>query len=61
MPSKSIETLDNIQPDCKGKLGQAAVHLGITHRVHTRASLNKGKRVRDISKVVKLTQALSTC
>eukprot|EP00972_Heterocapsa_arctica_P037456 5514137-Heterocapsa_arctica.AAC.1 len=46
------------QPDYKGKVGQAAVDLGVTHRVHTRASLNKGRRVGDTSKVVKITQAL---
>eukprot|EP00972_Heterocapsa_arctica_P072150 10655441-Heterocapsa_arctica.AAC.1 len=35
------------------------VDLGITHRVHTRASLNKGKGVGDTSKMVKRTQALA--
>eukprot|EP00972_Heterocapsa_arctica_P029524 4350290-Heterocapsa_arctica.AAC.1 len=31
-------------PDYKGKVGQAVVYLGITHRTHNRASINKGKR-----------------
>eukprot|EP00972_Heterocapsa_arctica_P059984 8847506-Heterocapsa_arctica.AAC.1 len=30
-------------PDDKGKVGQAVVDLGVTHRTHKRASLNKGK------------------
>eukprot|EP00972_Heterocapsa_arctica_P058603 8642352-Heterocapsa_arctica.AAC.1 len=60
MPNKSIERLwGNIQPDYQGKVGQAVVDLGITHRVHTRASFNKGKRVADTSKVVEITQALA--
>eukprot|EP00972_Heterocapsa_arctica_P108113 15922581-Heterocapsa_arctica.AAC.1 len=51
MPMKSIERQwNNIQPDYKGKVGQAVVDLGITHRVRTRASLNKGKRVGDTNK-----------
>eukprot|EP00972_Heterocapsa_arctica_P031993 4712895-Heterocapsa_arctica.AAC.1 len=28
-------------PDYKGSIGQAVVDLGITHRTHNRASLNK--------------------
>eukprot|EP00972_Heterocapsa_arctica_P009816 1444507-Heterocapsa_arctica.AAC.1 len=36
-----------VVPDYKGKVGQAVVDLGITHRTHNRASLNKGKRVAD--------------
>eukprot|EP00972_Heterocapsa_arctica_P002933 432739-Heterocapsa_arctica.AAC.1 len=45
-------------PDYKGKIGQAVVDLGITHRTHNRASLNKGKRVSDTNRVVKRTKAL---
>eukprot|EP00972_Heterocapsa_arctica_P111770 16427995-Heterocapsa_arctica.AAC.1 len=30
-------------PDYKGKVGQAVVDPGVTHRTHNRASLNKGK------------------
>eukprot|EP00972_Heterocapsa_arctica_P061649 9091730-Heterocapsa_arctica.AAC.1 len=52
MPNESIERLwTNVQRDCKGKVGQAVVDMGSTHRVHTRASLNKGTRVGDTSKV----------
>eukprot|EP00972_Heterocapsa_arctica_P013626 2009847-Heterocapsa_arctica.AAC.1 len=46
-------------PDYKGKVGQAVVDLGITHRTHDRASINKGKRVGDTIKVVKRAQALA--
>eukprot|EP00972_Heterocapsa_arctica_P102853 15159109-Heterocapsa_arctica.AAC.1 len=49
----------NIQPDCKGKVGHAVVDLGITQRVHSRASLNRGKIVADASTMVKRTQALA--
>eukprot|EP00972_Heterocapsa_arctica_P089496 13195348-Heterocapsa_arctica.AAC.1 len=60
MPSQYIERLwKKIQPDHKGKVGQAVVDLGITHKVHTRASLNRGKRVAYTSKVVKRAQALA--
>eukprot|EP00972_Heterocapsa_arctica_P050367 7404082-Heterocapsa_arctica.AAC.1 len=46
-------------PDYKGEVGQAVVDLGITHRTHNRASLNKGKRLADTNKVVKRAQALA--
>eukprot|EP00972_Heterocapsa_arctica_P093931 13854328-Heterocapsa_arctica.AAC.1 len=60
MPNKSIERVwRNIQPDYKGAVGQAVVDLGVTHRVHTRVSLHKGKRVGYTSKVVNITQALA--
>eukprot|EP00972_Heterocapsa_arctica_P105754 15579454-Heterocapsa_arctica.AAC.1 len=38
VPCKSTERMfrENI-PDCKGKVGQAVVDLGITHRTHNRA------------------------
>eukprot|EP00972_Heterocapsa_arctica_P006027 888284-Heterocapsa_arctica.AAC.1 len=42
-----------------GQVGQAVIDLGITHRAHTRASLNKGKRVGDSAKVARRTQALA--
>ena len=47
------------EPDYKGKIGQAVVDLGITHRTHNRASLNKGKRVADTNRVIKRAKALS--
>eukprot|EP00972_Heterocapsa_arctica_P056644 8361201-Heterocapsa_arctica.AAC.1 len=50
---------NKVLPDYKGKVGQAVVDLGITHRTHNRASINKGKRVADTSKVVKRAQALA--
>eukprot|EP00972_Heterocapsa_arctica_P074721 11026307-Heterocapsa_arctica.AAC.1 len=48
-----------VLPDYKGKVGQAVVDLGITHRTHNRASLNKGKREADTNKVVKRVQAFA--
>eukprot|EP00972_Heterocapsa_arctica_P108475 15974724-Heterocapsa_arctica.AAC.1 len=48
-----------IVPDYKGKIGQAVVDLGITHRTHNRAIINKGKRVADTARVVKITKALA--
>ena len=48
-----------IVPDYKGKIGQAVIDLGITHRTHKRASLNKGKRVSDTNRAVKRTKALA--
>eukprot|EP00972_Heterocapsa_arctica_P079533 11720834-Heterocapsa_arctica.AAC.1 len=46
VPFKSTVIIlrENI-PDYKGKVGQAVVDLGITHRTHNRASINKGTRV----------------
>eukprot|EP00972_Heterocapsa_arctica_P107438 15825536-Heterocapsa_arctica.AAC.1 len=46
-------------PDYKGKIGQAVVDLGITHRTRNRASLNKGKRMADTNRIVKRTKALA--
>eukprot|EP00972_Heterocapsa_arctica_P077174 11382409-Heterocapsa_arctica.AAC.1 len=37
----------------KRKVGQAVVDLGITHRTHTRASINKGTIVGDTNEVIK--------
>eukprot|EP00972_Heterocapsa_arctica_P075712 11166761-Heterocapsa_arctica.AAC.1 len=45
--------------DYKGKVGQAVVDLGIAHRTHDRASINKGKRVGDTNKVVERARALA--
>eukprot|EP00972_Heterocapsa_arctica_P105475 15541726-Heterocapsa_arctica.AAC.1 len=60
MPTKSIERLwKKIQPDYLGKAGQAAIDLGITHGVHSRASLNEGKGVGDSTQVARKTQALA--
>eukprot|EP00972_Heterocapsa_arctica_P040391 5949847-Heterocapsa_arctica.AAC.2 len=60
MPTKFMEKLwTNIKPNYKGKVGQAVVDLGTTHRIHTRASINKGKKVADTSNVIKITQALA--
>eukprot|EP00972_Heterocapsa_arctica_P071667 10586255-Heterocapsa_arctica.AAC.1 len=60
VPFESVaKLLRTIIPDCKGKIGQAVVDLGITHRTHNRASLNKGKRVSDTNRVVKITKALA--
>eukprot|EP00972_Heterocapsa_arctica_P038895 5731412-Heterocapsa_arctica.AAC.1 len=56
--STEIKFRENI-PDYKGKVGQVVVDLGITHRTHNRASINKGKRVGDTNKVVKRAQALA--
>eukprot|EP00972_Heterocapsa_arctica_P061281 9036221-Heterocapsa_arctica.AAC.1 len=53
------KTFRNLVPDYKGKIGQAVVDLGITHRTHNRASLNKGKRVADTNRVVKRAKALA--
>eukprot|EP00972_Heterocapsa_arctica_P001334 195323-Heterocapsa_arctica.AAC.1 len=46
-------------PDYKRKVGQAVVDLGITHRTHNRASINKGKRVGNTIEVAKRAQALA--
>eukprot|EP00972_Heterocapsa_arctica_P023516 3464674-Heterocapsa_arctica.AAC.1 len=45
-------------PDYKGRVGQAAIDLGIILRTHSEASLNKKKRVDDTVKVVKNIQSL---
>eukprot|EP00972_Heterocapsa_arctica_P115461 16447852-Heterocapsa_arctica.AAC.1 len=44
-------------PDYKGKVGQSVVDLGVTHRTHNRASLNK--IIGDTNRVVKRGQALA--
>ena len=45
VPFQSVAKLfRKIVPDYKGKIGQAVIDLGITHRTHKRASLNKGKK-----------------
>eukprot|EP00972_Heterocapsa_arctica_P062760 9257156-Heterocapsa_arctica.AAC.1 len=60
VPFKSMDKIWRERfPDYKGKVGQAVVDLGITHRTHNVASLNKGKRVADTNKVVKRAQALA--
>eukprot|EP00972_Heterocapsa_arctica_P028551 4200516-Heterocapsa_arctica.AAC.1 len=46
-------------PGYAGKVRQAVVDLGTTHRVHTRDSLNKGKGATDTNGVVKRAQALA--
>eukprot|EP00972_Heterocapsa_arctica_P103788 15296319-Heterocapsa_arctica.AAC.1 len=52
VPFKSTEKIIRERdPHYKGKIGQAVVDLGITHRTHNRASLNKGKRVADTNRV----------
>eukprot|EP00972_Heterocapsa_arctica_P077715 11462748-Heterocapsa_arctica.AAC.1 len=48
-----MDKLWNAFPEYKGKVGQAVVDLGITHRVHTRASLNKALAVRDKVNIIK--------
>eukprot|EP00972_Heterocapsa_arctica_P000310 44458-Heterocapsa_arctica.AAC.1 len=57
--STAIFFVRKLIPNYKGKVGQAVVDLGITHRTHKRASLNKGKRVGDTNRVVKRTKALA--
>eukprot|EP00972_Heterocapsa_arctica_P042641 6285851-Heterocapsa_arctica.AAC.1 len=60
VPFEAVATIfRKIIPDYKGKIGQAVVDIGITHRTQHRASLNKGKRVSDTNRVVKLTKALA--
>eukprot|EP00972_Heterocapsa_arctica_P005904 871495-Heterocapsa_arctica.AAC.1 len=60
VPFESVaKTFRKIVPDYKGNIGQAVVDLGITHRTHNRASLNKGKRVADTNRVVKRAKALA--
>eukprot|EP00972_Heterocapsa_arctica_P019627 2896400-Heterocapsa_arctica.AAC.1 len=42
VPFESVaKTFRKTVPDYKGNIGQAVVDLGITHRTHNRASLNK--------------------
>eukprot|EP00972_Heterocapsa_arctica_P061452 9063208-Heterocapsa_arctica.AAC.1 len=53
VPFESVAKIfRHLIPNYKGKVGQAVVDLGITHRTHKRASLNKGKRVADTNRVV---------
>eukprot|EP00972_Heterocapsa_arctica_P083238 12264112-Heterocapsa_arctica.AAC.1 len=60
VPFESTATIiRELIPNYKGKVGQAVVDWGITHRTHKRASLNKGNRVGDINRVVKRTKALA--
>eukprot|EP00972_Heterocapsa_arctica_P111531 16419359-Heterocapsa_arctica.AAC.1 len=60
MPTKSIERLwKKISPEYLGKVGQAVLDLGITHRAHTRSSPNQGRRLGDSAKVAGRTQALA--
>eukprot|EP00972_Heterocapsa_arctica_P067128 9907478-Heterocapsa_arctica.AAC.1 len=48
-------------PNYKGKVGQAVVDLGITHRTHNRASLNKGKGVGDTNIMIKRKSTGISC
>eukprot|EP00972_Heterocapsa_arctica_P059168 8724467-Heterocapsa_arctica.AAC.1 len=60
VPVESTATIfRKLIPNHEGKVGQAVVDLGITQRTHKRASLNKGTRVGDTHRVVKITKALA--